>query len=230
MPNWILLLICVLAALFIILGIYICIQMRRNKSERSLQERAIIRELSLAKEEGVEIPEDLEKRLERFQNMDEKANAKKGMTRNMKVHPEDAVQANMASPEPKSRQRNLTRYDGGMNQSENRLINKNAAVDYDNGNFNGPLASPFRMEDTLNPRSGISVIQQPLESEEEKYYSHTGRKSNVNLTEADGGLDFKRKLTLNDIAVESCGQIEENDINDLTSVPYRDGRPNLNDM
>ena len=115
MANWILLLICLLATLFIILGVYICIQMRRNKSERSLQERAIIRELSLAKEEGVEIPEDLEKRLERFQNMDEKANAKKGMTRNMKVHPEDAVQQNMASPEPKGRQRNLTRYDGGMN-------------------------------------------------------------------------------------------------------------------
>ena len=115
MPNWVLLLICVLAALFIVLGVYICIQMRRNKSERSLQERAIIRELSLAKEEGVEIPEDLEKRLTRFQNMDEKANAKKGMTRNMKVHPEDQVQNDMASPEPKGRQRNLTRYDGGMN-------------------------------------------------------------------------------------------------------------------
>ena len=115
MPNWILLLICVLAALFIILGIYICIQMRRNKSERSLQERAIIRELSLAKEEGVEIPEDLEKRLERFQSMDEKANAKKGMTRNIKVHPEDAVQVDMASPEPNRRQHNLTRYTDGMN-------------------------------------------------------------------------------------------------------------------
>ena len=63
MPNWVLLLICLLVVLFIILGVYICIQMRRNKSERSLQERAILRELTLAKEEGVEIPEDLEKRL-----------------------------------------------------------------------------------------------------------------------------------------------------------------------
>ena len=36
MANWILLLICVLTALFIILGVYICIQMRKNKSERSL--------------------------------------------------------------------------------------------------------------------------------------------------------------------------------------------------
>ena len=115
MPNWVLLLICVLAALFIVLGVYICIQMRRNKSERSLQERAIIRELSLAKEEGVEIPEDLEKRLERFQNMDEKANAKKGMTRNMKVHPEDAVPVSLASPEPERKQRNLTRYNDGRN-------------------------------------------------------------------------------------------------------------------
>ena len=41
--------------------------MRKNKSERDLQERAIVRELQLAKQEGVEIPDDLEKRLERFQ-------------------------------------------------------------------------------------------------------------------------------------------------------------------
>jgi len=46
--------------------------------------------------------------------MDEKANAKKGMTRNMKVHPDDSVPPNLASPEP-GRKRNLTRYDGGMN-------------------------------------------------------------------------------------------------------------------
>lgn len=45
--------------------------MRRNKSERGLQERAIVRELQLAKSEGVEIPDDLEKRLERFQDMEE---------------------------------------------------------------------------------------------------------------------------------------------------------------
>ena len=64
------------------------------------------------------------------------------------------------------------------------MSNKNAAVDYDNANLNGPLASPFRPDDTLNPRSGLSVINQPLESEEEKYYSYTGRKSNVQLTEA----------------------------------------------
>ena len=84
-------------------------------------------------------------------------------------------------------------------------MKKNAAVDYDNANFNGPLASPFRPDDTLNPRSGLSVINQPLESEEEKYYSYTGRKSNVLLTEAGYEQDFKRKLSLNDCAVESCG-------------------------
>ena len=100
MPNWVLLLICVLVALFIVLGVYICIQMRRNKSERSLQERAIIRELALAKDEGVEIPEDLEKRLTRFQNIDEKAANKKGMTRNMKVHPDDSLPVTSASPDP----------------------------------------------------------------------------------------------------------------------------------
>ena len=47
--------------------------------------------------------------------MDEKANAKKGMTRNMKVHPDDSVPANLASPDPDRRQRNLTRYTDGMN-------------------------------------------------------------------------------------------------------------------
>ena len=118
--------------------------------------------------------------------MDEKANAKKGMTRNMKVHPDDSIPNNLgASPDPDRRQRNLTRYTDGMNQSENKLMKKSTPVDYDNGNFNGPLASPFRPDDTLNPRSGLSVINQPLESEEEKYYSYTGRKSNVQLTEAE---------------------------------------------
>ena len=48
-PNWVLILICSLAILFSLLAIYICIQMRRNKSERDLQERAIIRELQMAK-------------------------------------------------------------------------------------------------------------------------------------------------------------------------------------
>ena len=40
---------------------------------------------------------------------------KQGMTRNLKVHPEDAVAASLASPEPERRQRNLTRYVDGMN-------------------------------------------------------------------------------------------------------------------
>ena len=45
--------------------------MRKNKSEQQLQERAIIRELALAKSEGAEIPDDLEKRLARFEMMEE---------------------------------------------------------------------------------------------------------------------------------------------------------------
>lgn len=65
--NWVLVTVCSLVVLFAICAIVICIQMKRNKSERSLQERAIARELELARQEGVEIPDDLEKRLERFQ-------------------------------------------------------------------------------------------------------------------------------------------------------------------
>ena len=52
--------------------------MRRNHGERGLQERAIIRELALVKSEGAEIPSDLEKRLERFDNIDENGKKIKG--------------------------------------------------------------------------------------------------------------------------------------------------------
>ena len=66
--NWLLIVIGVVTLLFICLATYICVQMRRNKSERHLQERAIVREVYLAKAEGIEIPDDLSKRLERFQD------------------------------------------------------------------------------------------------------------------------------------------------------------------
>ena len=52
--------------------------MGKNKDERGLQERAIVRELQLAKAEGVDIPDDLEKRLERFQQEDMQNGMKKG--------------------------------------------------------------------------------------------------------------------------------------------------------
>ena len=90
MANWALILMCSLLVLFTILGVYICVVMRRNKSHRNLQEAAIIRELELAKSEGIEIPEDLEKRLGKLQ-MDEEwkdMDGKKG-TQKGKVFPGD---------------------------------------------------------------------------------------------------------------------------------------------
>jgi len=102
--------------------------MRRNKSERGLQERAIVRELQLAKSEGVEIPDDLEKRLERFQDMEENGMKKgsqkeggqmmksTGSNGEYKVHPAGAA-TDASSPDRRG-QRNFTRYGGsGMNDS-----------------------------------------------------------------------------------------------------------------
>ena len=66
MANYILLILIVIVALVAGVGIFIVIQMRRNRETFQLQERAIANELELAKKEGVEIPDDLEKRLERF--------------------------------------------------------------------------------------------------------------------------------------------------------------------
>lgn len=66
MANYILLILVVIVALVAGVGIFIVIQMRRNRETFQLQERAIANELELAKKEGVEIPDDLEKRLERF--------------------------------------------------------------------------------------------------------------------------------------------------------------------
>lgn len=63
MANWILILLVILITLAILLGFYISRTMRKNKSHRDLQERAIMQELQLAKSEGLDIPADLEARL-----------------------------------------------------------------------------------------------------------------------------------------------------------------------
>ena len=44
-PNWVILVLAVVALLFAFLLFYICFQSRRNKSEQKLAERAIAREL-----------------------------------------------------------------------------------------------------------------------------------------------------------------------------------------
>ena len=86
MANWLIIVIA-LAALFLIgIVVYISCVMKRNKSDHDLQQRAIIRELALAKQEGVEIPDDLEKRLTRFQQVEDK-DGMKGSGKSAKVHP-----------------------------------------------------------------------------------------------------------------------------------------------
>ena len=138
--------------------------MRRNKSERQLQERAIIRELQMAKSEGVEIPDDLEKRLERFQQADENNGKGKGgstqkeggakilkpgsSSGEYKVHPT----ADIASPDRRMN-RNYTRYGGApgdsssmnmsdktaLSSSQSKLIRNQVTDD----GFGGKLRSPF---------------------------------------------------------------------------------------
>jgi len=68
---WMIIIAAAALIIFGLLGFFICIQQRKNKSEQKLAERAIERELALAKEEGVEIPDDLEKKLSRFQTGDD---------------------------------------------------------------------------------------------------------------------------------------------------------------
>ena len=63
---WVIIVIICIGVIFSIVIIFICILMRRNNKNRELTESAIARELALAKEEGIQIPDDLEKRLSRF--------------------------------------------------------------------------------------------------------------------------------------------------------------------
>ena len=86
MANWMFIVIGLAVVFLIAVVIYITCVMKRNKSDNELQERAIVRELALAKQEGVEIPDDLEKRLSRFQQVDQDEGMKKG-GRSTKVHP-----------------------------------------------------------------------------------------------------------------------------------------------
>ena len=85
MPNWVLLLICILTFSIVVCGIAICISIRKNKQGKTLQgrERAIMRELSsMAKEDEAVNISDLEKYEEKphkfLQATDEKAMVTKG--------------------------------------------------------------------------------------------------------------------------------------------------------
>ena len=65
-PIWIIIVIVCIVIVFSIIIIFICIMMRKNRETERLTESAIARELALAKQEGIEIPDDLDKRLSRF--------------------------------------------------------------------------------------------------------------------------------------------------------------------
>lgn len=113
-PNWTLLLIILLLVIFIVLGTYIFIVFKRNKAHRDLQEAAIMHELELAKKEGIEIPEDLEKRLSRYQKEEEKEI--EGKKYSSKVHPEQGKLTRYASM-PQQKPALLKSSDGKENRS-----------------------------------------------------------------------------------------------------------------
>ena len=70
-PIWIIIMIASIVVVFAIIICSICYMMRKNRQSRDLQDNVIIREIALAKAEGVQIPDDLEKRLSRLQSVEE---------------------------------------------------------------------------------------------------------------------------------------------------------------
>lgn len=67
MPWWTLILLIALVFIFVLLTIYIARTIRKNRDHRDAQELAIMQELQMAKADGLDIPEDLEKRLAMFE-------------------------------------------------------------------------------------------------------------------------------------------------------------------
>jgi len=109
----------------------------------------------MAKAEGVDIPDDLEKRLERFEEND---GTKKGKGGDAKVHPEKATFDRRA-------QRSVTRY---MPQASNVSANSNHKLikGQDSMRNNEPMTSPFGNQgSTMINTSAINggVINQDLE-------------------------------------------------------------------
>lgn len=90
MANWVLLTVVIIIVSFSILGCFICVQMRKSKSNLNLQERAIIEELQMAKKEGVAIPDDLQKRLTRFEKGGQDSGKDSFNKGNPKVHPDES--------------------------------------------------------------------------------------------------------------------------------------------
>lgn len=149
MPNWTLILLASLILVFMILGFYIYMIWSRTKKDRSLQERAIMHELQLAKSEGVDIPSDLEKRLERFQHQEMEESSKSTKSgKSAKVAP-------MGSGSDFRSQRNVTRYqaqNSGLSMSEKKMVPNETKDGYQRkltrnqkSNLDGPVSSPWEM-------------------------------------------------------------------------------------
>lgn len=90
MPWWTLILLIALVFIFVLLTIYIARTIRKNKDHRDAQELAIMQELQMAKADGLDIPEDLEKRLAMFEQDEQKVDfdGKNGGKNLRQVHPD----------------------------------------------------------------------------------------------------------------------------------------------
>ena len=91
MPYWTLILLAALVVFFTVIIVCIVRMIRKNKDHSQAQELAILQELQAAKAEGLDIPEDLEKRLARFEQREEwkdDMDGKKSDKKLAKVHPD----------------------------------------------------------------------------------------------------------------------------------------------
>lgn len=90
MPWWTLILLIALVFIFVLLTIYIARTIRKNRDHRDAQELAIMQELQMAKADGLDIPEDLEKRLAMFEQDEQKVDfdGKNGGKNHRQVHPD----------------------------------------------------------------------------------------------------------------------------------------------
>jgi len=121
MPWWVLILLVFLAALFIIAVICICQTLKKNKRLRDQQENAIMRELQMAKSEGLEIPAGFEKHLARLEDFDEENEdcKKRSGRKNVKVHPDGEHE--------KGGRRKFTRYAAEAN-SGHKLVPQTSSL------------------------------------------------------------------------------------------------------
>lgn len=115
MPIWGLIMVAFIAVFITVLSFFICLQLKKNKQEQQLQERALEHELSLAQQEGVEIPIALQKRLSRLNSRLGRSAAGSDYVKDGKEGKEGTsakVAPEVSGPDAPNRRgmRNLTRY------------------------------------------------------------------------------------------------------------------------